>query len=122
MPNSDHLPIYLKNYQLIKFLYERVRSFPKEYKYTLGTEILKLSWQCIDLVVEANFLPNEKKYFKISELSSSFDKLKTRLRMVQEINLISEKQFAHIQTYYIKEIGEMIGGWLKWGFENQRLQ
>lgn len=116
MPNSNHLSIYLKNYQLIKFLYEKVRSFPKEYKYTLGAEILKLSWQCIDLIVEANILPNEKKYFKISELSSSFDKLKTRLRLAQEINLISAKQFSHTQTYYMKKIGEEIGGWLNWAF------
>lgn len=116
MSNLDHLSIYFKSYQLIKFLYERIRNFPKEYKYTLGNEILKLSWQCLDLVIEANALPNEKKYFRTSELSANFDKLKTRLRMAQEINLISKKQFAHIQTYYIKEIGEMIGGWSKWAF------
>jgi len=119
MPNSDHLPIYLKSYQLIKFLYERVRSFPKEYKYTLGNEILRLSWQCIDLIIGANVLPDNKKYLKISELSSSFDKLKTRLRLAQEINLISAKQFSHIQTYYMKEIGEMLGGWLKWAFSQK---
>jgi len=114
MPNSDHLPLYLKLYQLIKFLYERTRNFPKQYKYTLGQNILDLSWQCLDLVLEANALPNEKKLPKILELSITFDKLKTRLRMAQEINLISKRQFVHIQTYHIKEIGEMVGGWLKW--------
>lgn len=119
MPNSDHLPIYLKSFQLIKFLYERVGSFPKEYKYTLGSEILRLSWQCIDLIIEANILPDNKKYLKISELSSSFDKLKTRLRLAQEIDLVSTKQFSHIQAYYMKEIGEMLGGWLRWAFSQK---
>jgi len=114
MPDSQHLPLYLKIYQLIKFLYELVRNFPKHYKYALGENILELSWECLDLTLEANVLPNEKKYPKILNLSISFDKLKMRLRMAQELNLISEKQFAHIQEYYIKEIGEMIGGWLKW--------
>ena len=114
MPNSDHLPLYLKLYQLIKFLYERTRNFPKQYKYTLGQNILDLSWQCLDLVLEANALPKERKYPKILELSISFDKLKIRLRMAQEINLISKKQFSHIQSYYMKEIGEMIGGWSRW--------
>lgn len=75
---------------------------------------MELSWRCLDLTLEANALPNEKKYQKILELSIAFDKLKIRLRMTQELNLISKRQFAHIQTYYIKEIGEMIGGWLKW--------
>lgn len=120
MSNSDHLSIYFKNYQLIKFLYGRVRNFPKEYKYTLGNEILNLSWLCLDLIVEANVLPDEKKYFKIVKLSTSFDKLKVRLRMAQEINLISKRQFAHIQTYYLREMGDMAGGWLKWAFSKAK--
>ena len=112
--SNQHIPLYYKLYQLIKFLYQRVNNFPKQYKYTLGESILELSWRCLDLVLEANTLPNKEKYPKILELSTTFDKLKIRLRMAQEINLISKRQFVHIQTYDIKEIGEMIGGWLKW--------
>jgi len=59
-------------------------------------------------------LPDKEKHLKILELSIVFDKLKTRLRMSQELNLIPERQFVHIQGYYAKEIGEMIGGWLRW--------
>ena len=114
MSNFQRLPLYLKIYQLIKFLYEVVRNFPKQYKYTLGESILDLSWQCLDLILEVNALPNEEKRPKILELSIAFDKLKVRLRMAQEMNLISERQFAHLQTYYLKEIGEMIGGWSRW--------
>lgn len=114
MSQSKNFPLYLKFYQLIKYLYERVRNFPKQYKYTLGEDILDLSWKCLDLILEINALPNKEKYSKILSLSVSFDKLKVRLRIAQEINLISKKQFVHIQTCYIKEIGEMVGGWLKW--------
>jgi hypothetical protein len=114
MPQSEHLPIYLKIYQLIKFLYEIVKNFSKEYKYTLGRDILELGWGCLDLVLEINASSNNEKHLKILKLSVVFDKLKIRLRMIQELNLISEKQFAHIQNNYIKEIGQMIGGWLNW--------
>jgi hypothetical protein len=114
MADYQHLPIYIKIYQLVKFLNETVRNFPKHYKYAIRENILGLSWGCLDLVLETNALSNEKKHQKISELSVVFDKLKVRLKMAQELNLISEKQFAHIQIYYIKEAGEMIGGWLSW--------
>jgi len=114
MQDCQNLPLYLKIYQLIKFLYERVRNFPKQYKYALGKDILRLSWRCLDLVVEANAMPGRGKREKLLELSIAFDKLKIRLRMAQELNLISQRQFVHIQTVYIKEIGEMIGGWLRW--------
>ena len=117
MTDSSKLPLYLKLYQLIKFLYETVRSFPKEYKYTLGEEILSLAWECLDLVLEANSCSGREKSLKISQLSVCFDKFKIRLRMAQEIKLLSERKFVHLQTYYLKEIGEMIGGWLKWSYE-----
>jgi hypothetical protein len=112
---NQELPLYHKLYQFLKFLYRSiVRSFPKQYKYTLGQDILNLTWKCLDLTMEANAQINERKYPKIKELSICFDELKIRLRMAQEIELISEKQFVHIQTNYIKEIGEMIGGWMGW--------
>jgi hypothetical protein len=116
--NCEHLPLYLKIYQFIKFLYEVVRNFSKQYKYTLGQNILDLVWKCLDLVLEINSLPNQEKYQKLLKLSLIFDRLKIRLRMAQELNLISKKQFVHIQIYYIQEIGKMIGAWLKWSRQN----
>lgn len=118
--SKQRLLLYYKFYQLIKMLYESIRNFPKQYKYTLGEDILNLSWQCLDLVMESNSLANQKKHPKILELSIIFDRLKIRLRMIQEINLISKKQFAHIQVNYFKEIGDMIGGWLKWSNINYK--
>jgi len=114
MIKNQKLPLYLKLYQFLKFFYEMVRNFPKQYKYALGQNIIDLAWKCLDLVLEVNILPDKEKYPKILELSVAFDQLKIRLRMVQEINLISKRRFAHLQTNYVKEIGEMIGGWLRW--------
>lgn len=117
MANFQQLPLYLKLFQLIKLLYEVVRNFPKEYKYTFGKEILDLAWECLDLVLEANAVSGEERSFRISTLNVCFDKFKIRLRMAAELELISEKQFCHLEVYYLKETGEMIGGWLKWSHE-----
>lgn len=114
MSNTEQLPLYLKLYQLIKFLYAAVKNFPKQYKYTLGSQVINISWRCLDLMIEANGAAGKEKQSKILELSLAFDKLKVRLRMAQELHLISEGQFVHIQTVYCKEIGGMIGGWTKW--------
>lgn len=114
MYKSVHLTLYYKIFKLIKYLYGVVRNFPKEYKYSLGKEILNLSWSCIDSIIRINNLDKRNRYLEIKKLSIAFDCLKIRIRLAQEINLISEGQFCHIQTCYMKEIGEMIGGWLKW--------
>lgn len=111
---TNQFSLYHKIYQLIKILYKTVKNFPKEHKYSLGKEIIDLVWQCLDLTIEANNLSNDRKAGKISELSAIFDKLKMRVRMGQEINLLSVGQFVHLEENYLLEIGDQIGGWLKW--------
>jgi hypothetical protein len=114
MFHQNKLPLYRKLYQLIKILYKIFQNTPKQYKYSLAEDALTLCWQCLDLVFDINVLENLKKHERILCLSSCFDKLKLRLRMMQELNIISQKQFVHLHGCYLKEIGEMIGGWLKW--------
>jgi len=107
--------VYIKTYQLLKELHEVVRNMPKHYKYTLGESSLELAWRCLDLIVEANFYYNTRiKRDRITELSLTFDKLKLRLRMLNELKLINLKKYRYLQFNYVNSIGEMIGGWKKW--------
>jgi hypothetical protein len=121
MQTYEKVTLYRKLYSLTKYNYMMVKNFPKEYKFTLGGDICFLSWQCLDLVLEANAAPNNRKQEKISVLSTSFDKLKLRVRLAQEIGLISLKQFSHIQENYLIEIGNMIGGFLKWSKDQREV-
>ena len=100
---AEQAPIYLKQYLLIKELYGMVRHWPKQYKYTLGESLLEIAWQCLDLVLEVNHLSNEHKFAGLQKLSLSFDRLKLRIRMAQELEIISVRQFTHLQTVYLKE-------------------
>lgn len=111
---QSNTKIYYILYQLTKQYYAIVKNFPKEYKYSLGAETISLLWNCLDLVVEANASPNQDKMGKISLLSAVYEKLKLRIRMSQEIQLISIGQFTHIEESYMLEIGRMIGGWKSW--------
>jgi len=99
---------------LTKLLYKTVHNMPKEYKFTIGQDLIDLSWKCLDKYLEINTLENNKKIFGIKKLSFYFDKLKCRLRMSQEIGAISERHFVHLQENYIFSIGNQIGGWQKW--------
>ncbi|KKQ06960.1 MAG: hypothetical protein US16_C0005G0018 [Candidatus Moranbacteria bacterium GW2011_GWE2_36_40] len=87
---------------------------PREYKFTIGQEIIILCWKCLDQYFEINNLKDEEKFEAIKKLSKDFDKLKCRLRMSQEIEAMSEKHFVHLQENYLFSIGDQIGGWLKW--------
>ena len=114
MSNPRQLPLFNKLYILIKLLYKTTHNMPKKYKYSIGNESILIAWKCLDLFIEANSLPNNKKHSRILKLSQEFDKLKMRFRMMHEIDIITLGQFTHWQENYIQPIGVMLGGWLRW--------
>lgn len=110
----NNTKIYYKLYLLTKHFYGMVKNFPREHKYALGRDIISLSWECLDLALEANQAVNNDKKDKIRLLVAAFEKLKIRIRMSQEIKLISIGQLAHLEDNFVAEIGRMIGGWSNW--------
>ncbi len=113
MSNPNDLPLYLALYKHQKYLYLLINQFPKNYKYTLGEEIISINWQVLDLIILANCTLNSQKYEKINLAAATFDQLKARLRMAHELKLISYKKQAFIIRTH-EEIGKMLSGWLKW--------
>jgi len=103
--------LYYKFYSLLRFLYDAVDNFERQYKYSLGQEMLDLTWKCLDLTLEA-CADKENRTKKLKNLSVTFDKLKVRIRMCQEVGQFSEGQVSHVHTHYLMETGKMIGGWL----------
>ncbi len=114
MTKNQKPTIYYKLFLLNKDFYKVVHNMPREHKFSLGSEMLRLTWNCIDLSLEANNLPNSEKSLAIKRLSIEFDKLKLRIRMAEEIKLLSINQLDHYQKNYLTEIGLQIGAWLKW--------
>jgi len=103
MNKDKKFPLYYKFYQLLKSFYRMKENFERQYKYSLGEEIIELTWDCMDLVVKANAVSKEKKKKKIENLSITFDQLKIRLRIAQELEQISKGQYSHLQTNYKKK-------------------
>lgn len=113
MVQSSHLPLYAQTYEFIKLLYRLVRQFRKEYKYSLGEELVKIIWEILDEIVITNSLPDIEKRKGIETISRQFDRFKIRFRLAYEIGQIKEKKFAEAQLA-LAEIGRQIGGWQRW--------
>ena len=122
MSGVSNVPIYHKLYQLTKRMYIIVHNIPREYKYTLGQDSLDILWECLDIFMEIRMSSKNEKTLKIKELIVTFDRLKMRIRMMQDIDLISEGQFADLQENYILPTGKMIGGWYSWAGGQKRVE
>lgn len=121
MSNLDDLPLYITMYKLLKYLYLLVKNFSKEYKYTLGQDILECAWEVLDGIISANIASNNRKAETILKTSASFDQLKSRLRMAHELKLIAHKQYAYIISQN-EEIGKMLAGWYTWAQKQKSVQ
>lgn len=113
MARYSHLPIYIKTYEFIKLVYQIIKQFRKEYKFTLGADLQKIIWEVMDEIIRVNSLPNSRKKEEIEKISQMFDCFKIRFRFAYEIGLMTDRKFSVAQRE-IEEIGKMIGGWSRW--------
>jgi len=112
MPQASNT-IYLSLYKFIQYLYCIVRNFPKEYKYTLGADILNLSWKSLDYVIITNSVSNKEKRKYLEKTIAVFNSLKYRLRLSSDLKLFNNKKYAYILESYL-EIEKMLNAWLAW--------
>lgn len=108
------MPLYLQLIDLLKIEYAYVHNLQKEYKYSLGEDVIRLTWNLIDLFIQAQtngYNCTEKKEI-IGEIAQKFDSLKLRVRFLTELKLISLHQTTYINELLVG-IGKMIGSWQK---------
>ncbi len=111
----QNMPLYLKLISLLKKEYLIVHEMPKEYKFSLGQDLLGKTWKMIDIFINIQISPPADKNNKIKlikKINLHFEELKLRFRFLLELKLISLGQAAKINETLV-EIGKMIGSWLK---------
>lgn len=110
---ENKFTIYTKILNFQKYIYVAIHSFPKEYKFSLGQEIINKTWETMDIAISANLVEDKDKYIEIAKLLNSFDKLKARIRMAHELKVINDKKYAYILKNAVL-IEKDILGWLSW--------
>jgi len=108
------MPLYLQFIDLLKIEYSYVHNLEKEYKYSLGEDVIRLTWDLVDLFITAQtsgYNSADKKKV-ISDIAQKFDCLKLRIRFLTELKQISLHQTTHINELLVS-IGKMIGSWQK---------
>jgi len=105
----QNLPLNSKLIALLKLLYQVTHQLPKEYKYSLGQDIINRNWELLDILTLGG---GDKKRILVEELSQKFDIFKLRIRFLLELELISLGRAAEINVQIIA-IGKLIGKWLK---------
>ncbi|MBU0648623.1 diversity-generating retroelement protein Avd [Patescibacteria group bacterium] len=104
------IPIIKALYDLYKIFYSYSILFPKKDKYTLGAKCEIYIISTLELLLEAGCARKEEKLSLIKKANAKFDTLKLFIRLLKDLDIISNKKYINLQKQ-IQEIGCMLGGW-----------
>lgn len=108
------MPLYLQLLELLKAEYNYIHGFKREFKFSLGEDIVNLTWEIIDLFIEVQTtrLATPQKKQVVAQIATKFDCLKLRIRFATELKQLSIKQASQLNKM-LASIGKMIGSWIK---------
>ena len=109
---QNDAPIIQKMSDFYKMIYETIKLFPKDEKFTIGEKIKNLVLKILENLIEAEFSLKYNKIKLLEKASVKLDLLKLLIRICYELKLINLKKYIQIEKS-LQEIGRMLGGWIK---------
>ena len=95
MATYDNLPVYKASYDLLVEIFGFVKTFPREYKYTIGEEIKKETLRIIQMVYRANSDRNRRQEY-IRDARAHVETLRLYLRLSKDLNQIGLTRFVSL--------------------------
>lgn len=109
MAQYQHLPIYKVTYDLLNLVTQKTRTFPRDFKYSLGDKIRN---ECIELVVyiyKANSSRDKSPY--LENILERMQVIQLLIRLSKDMRLINIESFAQI-VVLTDSISRQTTGWL----------
>jgi len=108
----ETLPIINQTYELYKFAVSLNDQAPKRWRFSLGQSLEKSILDCLGELIMAKGAPKELKPAMLLRADSMLKIIVLKLRLVLELKIANETKIFVAQAK-IREIGRMLGGWLK---------
>jgi hypothetical protein len=106
----DTLPVYKQSYDLLMQTVQLIPSFPKTYKYSLGTPLQEALIALILLIFKANTATQKADYLHQSR--EKVEEIRLLFRLVNDLKLLSLKEFVDVQVM-IESVSKQVCGWEK---------
>ena len=106
---SQQSPIFLKTENLMLWMMNHTRKFPREERFRLASRIEQILFTFHESLLYAT-KTRQKQY--LHKADAEFDMLRTYIRFSLELGYTSPDQYLHISEQLV-EIGKLLGGWIK---------
>ncbi len=96
--------------EMMQYGYHALRDIPRDYRYTLGTDMRTCMTSMLQLIIRS-----EKKYYKkttLEDLDIQLDILRALILVAVENRVISPREYRN-WALLLDEMGRLIGGWIR---------
>jgi hypothetical protein len=109
--------LLVKWYDWVKWLLERVDSFPKNQRFVFGQRLADRGIDVLELLVEAAY--SSQKAGLLARANRQLEVLRWLVRLAKDRGLFTARQYE-FACGALAECGRMLGGWLKQANEKER--
>ena len=108
----DHLILFQKIYDFIRWLYPTINKFPKNQRFVLGQQLEQSAISILKLTIRAEQTRGAERLEYQRHLSVELDVLRILCRLSKDLRFVSIGQYA-FTAERINEMGRILGGWQK---------
>lgn len=103
-------PIFIKSYDLLRWLVPATLKFPKSQRFVLAKQIQETAFTFYDALVQAG------KGVAIAEslrdADVALERLRLYIRLGKDLGLFGPQQYEHVARQ-MADVGRLLGAWLK---------
>jgi hypothetical protein len=103
-------PLFVKTYDLLKYLIPATEKFPKSQRFALAQRIRDTALDFYEYLLEARKVDLSARRDVLRRADVALEKLRLHLRLSMELEYLKFPQYEHASGYVV-EIGRMLGSW-----------
>jgi hypothetical protein len=103
---SQDSPVFVRAYDLLKWLLPATAKFPKQQRFVLARQIEDAAFALYLALHRARVAPGEA----LAEADAQLAALRAYLRLACELRFFSVNQYEHAARL-VDELGRLVGGW-----------
>lgn len=107
------LPVYKLGYDLLIAVYERTKTFSREYKYTLGERLKNETTDMLINVYKSNKSKKETRLQYIDNARQNIEVVRLLLRICKDLKIMSIKGFVALNIQ-VEELSKQLAAWQKY--------
>lgn len=107
------LPVYKLGYDLLLAIYDRVKLFTREHKYTLGEKLKNETLELLINIYKANKSKQEPRLQYIENARQNTEVMRLLLRVAKDLKIIGIKGHVALNLQ-VEEMSKQLSSWHKY--------